>query len=69
MPRVRFLESVYLIPHNQVFHYNDELDIEDEKLIKHLSDRGHIDVLLEEENGIEQEKKTTRKRQAKKDEE
>lgn len=65
MPRVRFLESVYLVPYNHVFNYNDELDIEDENLVKQLTDNGYVDVLIEEDNQI---KKTTRKRQSKKDE-
>jgi hypothetical protein len=66
MAKVRFLQSVYLIAHDKVMNFNDELDL-DEKLAKHLQEQGYVDILIEDE--VEAPKKAPRKRQAKKDEE
>lgn len=48
MAKVRCLQSFYLIEENQVLNFNDELEIKNEKTVKSLSDKGLVDVLIEE---------------------
>jgi hypothetical protein len=67
LAKVRFLQSVYLVSENHVFGYNDETEINDEKIIASLVKKGIVDVLVEEEKPAPK-KPSTRKRQAKKDE-
>lgn len=57
MARVRFLQSVILIPYGKTFGFNDELDIQDEELVEDLVKNGIVDVFLEEENEPKSAKK------------
>lgn len=65
MARVRFLQSVILIPYGKTFGFNDELDIQDEELVKDLVKNGFVDVLLEEENKPKLAKKSQKTAQNK----
>lgn len=58
MTKVRFLESAYVIPLNQVFGYDDELEIEDKNLANTLKEHGMVDILdeVEEQPDIQKEK-------------
>ena len=49
MAIVRCLQSFYLIEEDQVLNFNDELEIKNEKTVKSLTDKGLVDVLIEEE--------------------
>lgn len=61
MAIVRCLQSFYLIEEDQVLNFNDELEIKNEKTVKSLTDKGLVDVLIEEE-------KPNRKPKSKKEE-
>ncbi|MGG1916043.1 hypothetical protein ABFY54_29000 [Priestia megaterium] len=50
MAKLRFLQSVALLSLNKVPHLNDELVIEDEKMVKYLVENGYADELIEQEN-------------------
>jgi|HigsolmetaGSP12D_1036236.scaffolds.fasta_scaffold02167_9 hypothetical protein len=67
MARVRFLQGAYLFSLDKVMNYNDELEINDEKIINTLAEKGIVDVLIEEKK--EATKKSSSKRTAKKAEE
>ena len=57
MRKVRFLQSVFLISKNNVYNFNDELDITSEEA-EELAEKGYVDILAE--------KHTTKKPAAKK---
>lgn len=59
MSKVRFLQSAYVISLGQVVSYNDELDIEDEKVVENLVKNGLVDVLIEEKNPEKAPKKAS----------
>lgn len=61
MAKLRFLQSVVLLSLNKVPQFNDELDIEDEKLVKYLVENGYADELIEEENEPKTPKKASKK--------
>jgi adenine-specific DNA methylase len=61
MAKVRFLTSAYLPLFNKVVGYNDEMTIEDEKVVEILSKKGMIDVLIEEEIAPKPAKKAKKK--------
>lgn len=65
MVKVRFLQSVALINNNRVFGFNDELDIEDQKLVDSLLKRDLIDVLKDEQPDKKKPKDTSKKTKAK----
>lgn len=67
MAKVRFLQGAYLFSLNKVMNYDDELEINDEKIINTLAEKGIVDVLIEENK--EATKKSSSKRTAKKAEE
>lgn len=67
MARVRFLQGAYLFSLDKVMNYNDELEINDEKIINTLAKKGIVDVLIEEKK--EATKKSSSKRTTKKAEE
>ncbi|MDG0860320.1 hypothetical protein [Staphylococcus equorum] len=58
--RIRSLSSFYIPSLDKVLNFNDEIDIEDEKLVETLKDQGLIDVLIPEET------KKPKRRQTKK---
>lgn len=63
MAKVRFLQSVYVVSLNKVATYNDEFDINDEKVVENLVKEGLVDVLIEEKNTPKTAKKATSKGQ------
>ena len=46
MRKVRFLQSVFLISKNNVYSFNDELDVTDEEA-EELAEKGYVDILAE----------------------
>ena len=46
MRKVRFLQSVFLISKNNVYSFNDELDVDD-KEAEELAEKGYVDILAE----------------------
>lgn len=46
MKKVRFLQSVFLISKNNVYSFNDELDVTDEEA-EELAEKGYVDILAE----------------------
>lgn len=61
MAKLRFLQSIVLLSLNKVPQFNDELDIEDEKLVKYLVENGYADELIESENEPKTPKKPSKK--------
>jgi hypothetical protein len=61
MAKVRFLQSAYVISLDQSVGFNDELDIEDEKVVSNLVENGLVDVLIEEKIEPKPTKKADKK--------
>jgi len=61
MAKVRFLQSAYVISLDQSVGFNDELDIEDEKVVSNLVENGLVDVLIEEKIEQKPAKKAEKK--------
>ncbi|PHA62866.1 hypothetical protein [Bacillus wiedmannii] len=48
MTRLRILHGVYIPSLDKVVNYNDEIEVSDEKLVRHLVKEGCADVLIEQ---------------------
>lgn len=61
MARLRFLQSVIIDSLNEVPGFNDELDIEDEKVVDYLVENGYADKLIEEKTEEKAPKNTPKR--------
>lgn len=61
MAKLRFLMAVYLPTEEKSVNFNDELDIENEKLVDYLLKNGLADKLIDAEKQPKDEEKEAKK--------
>lgn len=61
MAQLRILQCLYIPSLNKVVNFNDEIEVSDENLVRHLVKNGYADVLIEQKEAEKPAKKSQKR--------